>query len=87
MKRNEIRRSLQKIKKGLDTTPKDVNSTEVSIQNKGKALFCTCEDALGHPKMLYSSKKEAEEALGYSQALNLRIYPCPSEKGWHLTKG
>lgn len=87
MKRNELRKSLQKLKKGLSATSKDVTSTEVSMQSEGKELFCTCEDAQGQPKMLYSSKKEAEEALGYSQSLNLRIYPCPSENGWHLTKG
>ena len=87
MKRNELRKSLQKIKKGLSSASKDVISTDASIQSVEKGYFCTCEDAQGQPKMLYSSKKEAEEALGYTQALNLRIYPCPSENGWHLTKG
>ena len=87
MKRNELRKSLQKLKKALRASSEKEIFTEASMQKEDKTLFCTCEDAQGHPKMLYSSKKEAEEALGYSKALNLHIYPCPSENGWHLTKG
>ena len=61
MKRNELRKSLHKIKKELNSASKDTILTEASMQSDEKALFCTCEDAQGHPKMLYSSKKEAED--------------------------
>lgn len=87
MKRNELRKSLQKIKKGLKGASKATPKNEVSTQITPHHLFCTCKDTEGLSKMLYSSKQEAEEAIMYGKELNLRIYPCPSENGWHLTKG
>ena len=87
MKRNEFRKSLLKIKKGLDTTADHIVLIELSEHTEEPQNFCTCKDAQGHPKMLYTTLKEAEEELTYMKKSNLRIYPCPSEKGWHLTKG
>jgi hypothetical protein len=87
MKRNDFRKSLQKIKKGLDPKTDKVVLNELSEHIEEDQGFCTCKDAEGEPKMLYPTLKEAEEELAYLKKSNLRIYPCPSEKGWHLTKG
>ncbi|UFH60259.1 hypothetical protein [Sulfurovum mangrovi] len=87
MKRNEFRKSLQKIKKNLDTTADKIVLNELSEHKEEDQGFCSCKDAEGLPKMLYPTLKEAEEELAYLKKSNLRIYPCPSEKGWHLTKG
>lgn len=87
MKRTEYRRSLQNIKKALDTTT-DHSICNENSEDIGKYQnVCTCKDAQGHPKMLYKTVKEAEDTLAYLQENTLRIYPCPSESGWHLTKG
>lgn len=86
MKRTEFRRSLLKIKKVLETTADPIICDERSEGTEVCQNFCSCKDAQGHPKMLYATHKEAEEELAYLNLKNLRIYPCPSEKGWHLTK-
>jgi hypothetical protein len=87
MKRNDFRKSLKKIKKGLDPKTDKIVLNELSEHTKVDQGFCSCKDAEGLPKMLYPTLKEAEEELAYLKKNNLRIYPCPSEKGWHLTKG
>ena len=50
-----------------------------------KQLSCTCKDSVGESKYLYSSQKEIEYILA-SKSVQLSSYPCPYEKGWHLTK-
>ncbi|MFT7879546.1 MAG: hypothetical protein ABXS91_04045 [Sulfurimonas sp.] len=87
MKRNEFRKSLQKIKKRVDSTADGIVLNELSEHTEEHQGFCTCKDTEGLPKMLYPTLKEAEEELAYLKKRTLRIYPCPSEKGWHLTKG
>ncbi|MDM5271769.1 hypothetical protein PGH07_06240 [Sulfurovum sp. zt1-1] len=87
MKRNEFRKSLKKIKKKIDTSADNIVLSEFSEHTEVHQNFCTCKDAQGQPKMLYPTLKEAEEELVYLNLKNLRIYPCPIEKGWHLTKG
>ncbi|MGC9350670.1 MAG: hypothetical protein ACP5D3_01655 [Sulfurovum sp.] len=87
MKRNDFRKSLQKIKKNLDPETDKVVLNELSEHTEEDLGVCTCKDAGGLPKMLYPTLKEAEEELAYLKKRTLRIYPCPSEKGWHLTKG
>ncbi len=46
---------------------------------------CICKDAIGEHKYLYKTKDELEYMLA-SKTINLKSYPCPYEKGWHLTK-
>jgi len=87
MKRTDYRKALQKIRKAFDATADRIIDNGPQAVTNGDQSFCTCKDAQGHPKMLYATRKEAEEELAYLNLKNLRIYPCPSEKGWHLTKG
>jgi len=58
---------------------------EESIDEK----ICICTDASGEMKYLYLSKKEAElakELRQREQNIMLKIYACPTSRGWHLTK-
>ena len=87
MKRNELRKSLQKIKKGLSMTSKEAVFDEELFDKESDKPFCSCKDAKGEVKMLYSTQKEAEDTVAYHHRETIRIYPCPTEKGWHLTKG
>ena len=86
MKRTEYRKALQKIRKAFDATADRIIDNGPQAVTNGDQSFCTCKDAQGHPKMLYNTLKEAEDQLAYLKEKRLRIYPCPSEKGWHLTK-
>lgn len=50
---------------------------------------CFCLDSNGDFKYLYSTKKEAEQQVKFSQKtkqITLELYPCPFHGGWHLTK-
>ncbi|MDD3592921.1 MAG: hypothetical protein PHO65_09780 [Sulfurovum sp.] len=87
MKRTDYRKALQKIRKAFDATADRIIEDGPPADTKRDHNFCTCKDAQGYPKMLYRTRKEAEDQLAYLNLKNLRIYPCPSEKGWHLTKG
>ena len=90
MKRNGFRKSLQKIKKEIKSVSSEYRLSTHSEDSGTFKNFCTCKDAQGNPKILYSSQKEAREELkffGNNRTVTLRIYPCPSQKGWHLTKG
>lgn len=86
MKRTDYRKALQKIKKTFESTADPIICREPSEDTKEDQSFCSCKDAQGHPKILYATRKETEAELAYLHLKNLRIYPCPSEKGWHLTK-
>lgn len=46
---------------------------------------CICKDSDGKSKYLYTSQKELEYMLS-SKSVKLTSYPCPYEKGWHVTK-
>ena len=51
--------------------------------------ICICTDAKGDMKYLYMSKKEAElaqELRQREQNITLKIYTCPTSRGWHLAK-
>ena len=60
------------------------------IQDEGTAEnICLCSDADGKMKYLYMSQKEAElaqELRQREQHIKLKIYVCPTSRGWHLTK-
>lgn len=87
MKHIGFQKSLKKIRKAISTSSFSKKSHIAShdIMKKEKS-GCMCKDAQGNPKILYTSPKEAEEERN-NLHLPLHIYPCPSEKGWHLTKG
>ncbi len=49
--------------------------------------YCTSGD--GRHKQLYDSKSAAEKrahCLYKENGINLKVYPCPHQDGWHLTK-
>ena len=87
MKRIGFQKSLKKIKKAISASSFSQKShTSSPDLMKEEKSGCMCKDAQGNPKILYPSQQEAEEARN-NLHLPLHIYPCPSEKGWHLTKG
>ncbi len=50
---------------------------------------CCCLDAMGIPKNLYLDRSDAlrvREMLEKEQGIALKIYTCPREQGWHLSK-
>lgn len=55
------------------------------IDRDEETLLCSCKDASGKAKYLYTSQRELSEVLS-SAKIKLYIYPCPTQKGWHLTK-
>ena len=51
--------------------------------------ICSCTDAEGEIKFLYSTLKEAEEICKLNNSRikgELKVYPCPESAGWHLSK-
>ena len=48
-------------------------------------LVCECRDGSGELKTLYKTKDELDYMLS-SKSVKLKSFPCPYEKGWHLTK-
>ena len=49
----------------------------------------TCTDSNGQGKALYRNRKEAEQRakiLKKEQGVNLYVYECPVQTGYHLTK-
>lgn len=51
---------------------------------------CFCTDSHGNFKDLYLTQKEAQnkiKLLYKEQRIKLKLYPCPYDCGWHLTKG
>ena len=87
MKRNEFIKSLQRLKKQIIQAQKQKkNLIILPTKNTPSKSICSCIDSSGEAKYLYSSKKEIEYLLA-SKHITLQSYPCPYEKGWHLTKG
>jgi len=51
---------------------------------------CHCHDAEGIPKNLYTTVSGAEKVKKYvweHRSMVLKVYPCPTAEGWHLSKG
>jgi hypothetical protein len=49
-----------------------------------------CRDRNGGSKDLYATKQDAERRAQISlteKKVNLSVYKCPHQNGWHLTKG
>jgi len=48
-----------------------------------------CTDSNGKHKELYETEDAASrraEIIFEEQKIKLKVYPCPHQKGWHLTK-
>jgi len=49
-----------------------------------------CRDQNGHAKDLYLSEHAAKKRAGIifrERGIRLKVYPCPSQTGWHLSSG
>jgi hypothetical protein len=87
MKHHDFLISLKSLKSQIDkekqTKLKSLHTYQHSNTIKS---YCECSDSQGFYKYLYSSYEEIEYLLA-SKHIRLTIYPCPYEKGWHLSKG
>jgi hypothetical protein len=48
-----------------------------------------CLDSKGMSKELYETREDAErraEIIANEQEIKLKVYKCPHQNGWHLTK-
>lgn len=86
MKRNDFIQSLQRIKSQIIDAQKKPEKIILERKEICKKGVCSCTDSNGERKYLYHSTQELEYLLS-STHISLSSYPCPYEKGWHLTKG
>lgn len=57
-------------------------------QTPCRTCYC-CTDSRGNYKALYDSKKDADRRAGIlykEQGVQLKVYSCLYNNGWHLTK-
>jgi len=86
MKHSDFLKSLKTLKSRLLHTQKKHHFFHAEVEVKKEKSYCICKDSSGESKYLYTSQKELEYILS-STSTSLHSYPCPYEKGWHLTKG
>jgi len=82
MKHVDFLKSLKALKSHL-TKKKAPHAYHPKLSNKN--AICDCKDSNGEFKYLYKTKDELEYMLS-SKSVKLKAFPCPYEKGWHLTK-
>lgn len=85
MKHSDFLRSLKTLKSRLLLTQKKHHFFHTPTNENKEKMYCTCKDSSGEAKYLYTSQKELEYLLA-EKSISLYTYPCPYEKGWHLTK-
>jgi len=86
MKHTDFLKSLKTLKSHLVQTSKKKTTLPSLKDTTSSKTYCSCLDAEGERKYLYSTQEELAYILAKKDIL-LYTYPCPSEKGWHLTKG
>ncbi len=86
MKHSDFLKALKTLKSRLLTTKRTKNFLSIPKENSSHKIYCTCKDSNGEKKYLYTSQKEIEYLLA-GKNISLYSYPCPYEKGWHITKG
>jgi len=82
MKHVGFLKSLKALKSQL--SKKDKSYKYIFYQSSTKSV-CICKDGNGEFKYLYKTKDELEYILA-SKSIKLKPFPCPYEKGWHLTR-
>jgi len=82
MKHNNFLKSLKALKSHL--SKKKAPHTYHPKPTKQNTM-CDCKDSNGDFKTLYKTKDELAYVLS-SKSVKLKSFPCPYEKGWHLTK-
>ena len=85
MKHTDFLKALKNLKSHLLQNKKPTSTQPTSSYYNRQKSLCTCTDAQGEHKYLYSSKKELTYLLS-KKDIKLTAYPCPYEKGWHLSK-
>ena len=85
MKHIDFLTSLKSLKSHLLQNKKSNSFPNSSSYSSKQKIVCTCTDAQGNHKYLYHSQKELSYLLS-KKDIKLHAYPCPYEKGWHLTK-
>ncbi len=83
MKHSDFLKTLKTLKSRLSHTQKKPHFFNAETDQEKN--YCTCKDSSGESKYLYTSQKEIEYILA-SKNISLQVYPCPYEKGWHVTK-
>ena len=86
MKHSDFLKVLKTLKSHLLTVKRKDKPLTIPKENSSHKNYCTCKDSNGENKYLYTSQKEIEYLLA-NKNISLSSYPCPYEKGWHLTKG
>ncbi|PHS38355.1 MAG: hypothetical protein COB07_08680 [Sulfurovum sp.] len=86
MKHSDFLKALKTLKSHIITNRNKQKILTIPQEDKPHKTYCTCKDSNGENKYLYNSQKEIKYLLS-SRNISLYSYPCPYEKGWHLTKG
>ncbi len=86
MKHSDFLKALKTLKSHLISQKNKQRTITLPKEDIPQKIYCTCKDSNGENKYLYTSQKEIEYLLA-SKTISLHSYPCPYEKGWHLTKG
>ncbi len=86
MKHTDFIRSLRTIKNHIIHSQEKPRKITLEHKKKNLKSDCTCTDSNGETKYLYHSQQEIEYILA-SKQVSLTSYPCPYERGWHITKG
>ncbi len=85
MKHSDFLRSLKTLKSRLKQSQRNPHFFNALPDEDKETTYCICKDSSGEPKYLYTSQNEIDYILS-SKSISLHVYPCPYEKGWHLTK-
>ena len=67
-----------------------IHSEEGYKENLEELDACFCSNTQNEFKDLYQTQKEANKKIKLlykEQRIKLKLYPCPYNCGWHLTKG
>ena len=86
MKHSDFLKALKTLKSHFLSNKNKHKPLTVPKDDTSHKIYCSCKDSNGESKYLYTSQKEIEYLLA-SKNISLYSYPCPYEKGWHLTKG
>lgn len=85
MKHSDFLKALKTLKSHLQSKDNKEKTLTIPKNDRSNKMYCTCKDSNGESKYLYTSQKEIEYLLA-SKSITLYYYPCPYEKGWHLTR-
>lgn len=85
MKHSDFLRSLKTLKSRLLKEKNKSDTLTHYSPDLKHDTHCHCKDSNGENKYLYTSYEDLEYLLARKD-ITLHAFPCPYEKGWHLTK-